>query len=269
MTAVSALITVFNEETWIASAVQSLLDQTFDNIEILVIDDGSTDATPEILADIGDPRLRIIRCERKGRAAALALGVSEARGDYVAILDADDEAYPERLEKQVSFLEAQPEVAWIGCGEERRDTQRNETAFRLYPSSDTAIRRMSARCIPYSHSGVMFRRTLTDEGLNYDADIPYLIDFEFFLRVAERHKVANLSEVLIMRRVRGESYFQRSFKRRAQNRALVSYSFSAIRRFKLPVWHAIFPISRLCYDLVPNSLKQKLRRFAGLEERFS
>lgn len=268
MTRATALITVFNEETWIAQAVQSLLDQTLADIDILVIDDGSTDATPDILARIDDPRLRVLRRERMGRAAALAMGVAEARGDYVAILDADDEAYPERLARQVAFLDEHPEVAWLGCGEERRDTQRGETAERFYPTTDKAIRRMAARCIPYSHSGVTFRRSLRDEGLNYDPSVPYLIDFEFFLRVAEHHEVANLGDVLVMRRLRDESFFQSRFKRRAQNRALARLSAGAVRRFGLPVWHLGYPLARLGYDLVPNGLKQRLRRAAGLTERF-
>lgn len=268
MTQCTALITVFNEETWIAQAVQSLLKQTLSDIEILIIDDGSTDTTPEILADFNDPRLRILRVDRIGRAAALTKGVQEAIGTYVAILDADDEAYFDRLKKQIEFLDAHPEVAWLGCGEERRDTQRGETAERLYPTEDTAIRRMAARCIPYSHSGVTFRRSLLEEGLNYDPEVPYLIDFEFFLRVAERHVVANLGEVLVMRRLRHESFFQSRFKRRAQNRKLARLSAGAVRRFGLPVWHLGFPLARLGYDFVPDVIKQHLRRTAGLTEKF-
>lgn len=268
MTRATALITVFNEETWIAQAVQSLLVQTLADIEILVIDDGSTDTTPDILASIEDPRLRVLRCHRMGRAAALALGVAEARGDYVAILDADDEAYPERLAQQVEFLDAHPAVAWLGCGEERRDTQRGEIAERFYPTSDAAIRRMAARCIPYSHSGVVIRRSLLEEGLNYDPSVPYLIDFEFFLRVAERHQVANLNEVLVMRRLRDESFFQSRFKRRAQNKALARLSARAVLRFGLPSWHLCYPLARLGYDLVPHRIKQKIRRAAGLTESF-
>lgn len=268
MNRATALITVFNEETWIAQAVQSLLNQTLSDIDILVIDDGSTDATPDILASIDDPRLRVIKTKRMGRAAALAMGVTEARADYVAILDADDEAYPERLARQIEFLDAHPDVAWLGCGEERRDTQRGETADRLYPTHDTAIRRMAARCIPYSHSGVTFRWSLLNEGLNYDASVPYLIDFELFLRVAVHHKVANLGEVLVMRRLRNESYFQSRFKRRVQNRALARLSASAVSRFRLPLWYYVFPFARLFYDLAPDRLKQRLRGAAGLRERF-
>ncbi len=265
---ITALITVFNEERWITEAVISLCRQTLSDIEILVIDDGSTDETPLRLAAIDDCRLKVLRCARIGRAAALVLGVKEARGAYVAILDADDVAYPERLEKQVAYLDAHPKVAWLGCGEERQDSRRSETALRLYPSENAAVRRMAARCIPYSHSSVVFRRSLLEEGLTYDPSVPYLIDFEFFLRVAERHDVANLPEVLVMRRLRQASYFQSQFNRRIQNRALARLSASAVRRLKLPMLYYLFSLARLFYDLFPDKLKRHVRARAGLRERF-
>jgi glycosyltransferase involved in cell wall biosynthesis len=267
MPRVTALVTVYNEETWLGDALDSLFAQSLSEIEVLVIDDGSTDRTPEVLAGFDDPRLVVDRQPRIGRAAALAHGVGRAGGGYLAILDADDRAYPERLARQADFLDATPEVAWVGCGEERQDSQRVEHAVRLYPGDDAAIRRMAARCIPYCHSGVMFRTSLREEGLNYDPSVPYLIDFEFFLRVAERHRVANLQEALVMRRLRDASFFQRTYPRRRQNRALARLSAAAVARFRLPPWYYAFPLGRLAYDLVPNPLKRGVRRLAGLRER--
>lgn len=266
MPRVTALITVFNEERWIGEAVESLLGQTLSDIEVLVVDDGSTDRTPEILAAVADPRLRVMEAGRIGRAAALRLGCEEARGRYVAILDADDAAYPDRLEKQAAFLDAHPDVAWVGGGEERVDGQRGEHADRLYPAEDAGIRRLAAQCIPYCHSAVTFRRSLIDEGLSYDPEREFLIDFEFFLRVAERHKVANLPEVVVRRRLRDESYFQRSFSRRRQNRALARLCLSAVRRFGLSPTHAVFPLARLGYLWLPDRVKRAARGLLGLRE---
>jgi glycosyltransferase involved in cell wall biosynthesis len=263
---VTALITVYNEETWLGAALDSLLAQTLDDIEVLVIDDGSTDGTPAILASYQDARLVVDRQERIGRAAALVLGVARARGTYVAILDADDRAYPNRLAKQADFLDRHPEVAWVGCGEERQDSQRHEHTVRLYPGADAAIRRMSARCIPYCHSGAMFRTSLRERGLTYDPSLPYLIDFEFFLRVAERHKVANIEEALVMRRVRDASFFQRTFTRADQNRALARLCASAVRRFGLPPWYYAYPLARLIYPWMPHAVKRGVRRLVGLSE---
>lgn len=264
---VTALVSVFNEETLIRRAVASLLGQTLRDIEVLVIDDGSTDGTGAAVARLGDDRLRLIRRgERGGQATALALGGREARGRYVANLDADDEAYPERLERQAAFLDANPDHAWVGCGEEQVDTRRGEHFRRLYPPTDRAIRRQAAKCIPYSHSGVMFRRSLIDEGINYDSSEPIFIDFDLFIRVAARHKVANLPEVLVRRYVRGESFYQRTFSTGRQNRRLALLSAKAVHRFRLPPWYYAYPALRLAYPLLPNGVKSRVRVRQGLEE---
>ena len=262
----TAFITVYNEEQWVERAVASLLTQTLREIEVLVVDDGSTDRTPQILDSIRDDRLRVIHRERSGRAAALAFACSEARGKYLANLDADDEAFPERLAKQVRFLEAHPDHALVGCGEERDDSQRNEHIHRLYPESDADIRRQAAKCIPYCHSAVTFRRDLIEQGINYDPAQPFLIDFEFFLRVAMHYKVANLPEVLVMRRARNESYFQSRFSTAEQNRRLAVFCARAVREFGLPLYYYLYPAARLIYPRLPNAVKRIIRRRQGLRE---
>lgn len=263
---VTAMITVYNGAGHIEQAVRSLLNQSLQDIEVLVLDDGSTDNTVEVLAGIEDPRLRVIQLPRTGRAGALALACQEARGQYIANLDADDVSFPERLEKQAAFLDAHPDHAWVGSAEEQEDNRRSEHLQRVYPQTDEAIRIQSAKCIPYCHSAIMFRRSLIEEGINYDPAQPYLIDFEFFLRVAERHKVANLPDVLVKRYVRGQSFFQSSFKTSRQNRRLAWLCALATRRFHLPIRYYAFPLARLVYPLMPNGLKRLIRRNQGLQE---
>lgn len=263
---VTAVITVFNGVGFIANAAKSLLAQSLMDIEVLVVNDGSTDGTREVLDAVLDKRLRVIHLPRTGRAAALALACREARGRYIANLDADDVSYPQRLEKQAAFLDAHPDHAWVGCGEEQEDSRRDEHLRRTYPLTDEAIRRQSAKCIPYCHSAVMFRKSLINEGINYDPAQPFLIDFEFFLRVAERHKVANLPDILVKRYVRSESFFQSRFKTSRQNRRLAWLCASAVRRFRLPRYDYLFPLARLIYPWLPNRFKRLLRQRQGLGE---
>lgn len=264
---ITAMMAVYNERDNVQRAIKSLLEQSLNDIEVLVVDDGSDDGTSEILASITDPRVRVLReNDRGGQAAALALAAHQARGNYVANLDADDVAYPDRLEKQAAFLDAHPDHGWVGGAEDRRDEQRGENYIRRYPLDDAAIRRQAARCIPYCHTGVMFRRQIIEEGINYDPTQPYLIDFHLFLRVAEKWKVANLSDPVVIRNARDNSFYQRRFKRRAQNRRLAELSLQAITLFRLPAWHRIFPMARLVYPYVPNIAKQRLRAAGGLHE---
>jgi glycosyltransferase involved in cell wall biosynthesis len=266
MPKVTAIITVFNGANFIADSVRSLLNQSLTDIEVLVVNDGSTDTTAAVIDSINDVRLRVIHLPRTGRAASLALACEEARGLYIANLDADDISYSERLAKQSVFLDLNSDYAWVGCGEEQEDNRRNEHHQRIYPQTNQDIRLQCAKCIPYCHSGVMFRKSLINSGINYDSNQPYLIDFEFFLRIAQHHKVANLSEVLVKRYVRGESYFQSQFKTWRQNLRLARFCFLAIWRFGLPIHYFIYPLARVLYPYMPNKLKKYIRSKQGLGE---
>lgn len=265
---ITVILTVYNEEILIKRAINSILTQSLSDFEVLVIDDGSNDNTPSVLSEMArsDSRVRYILGDRIGRARALKLACEEAKGEYIANLDADDVAYPNRLQLQSKFLDSHSDYAWVGCGEERRDTQRHEHINRVYPLTDSAIRKQCAKCIPYTHSGIMFRRSLISEGINYDPEQPYLIDFEFFLRVAKKYKVANLPEILACRYVRDESFFQSSFKVQKQNRRLAYFGLLAILWFRLSPLHAIYPLARLVYPLLPNRVKYKIRSRQGLSE---
>lgn len=262
----TAIITVFNEEKYVDLAVRSLLVQSLRDIEILIVDDGSTDRTPVILEQFDDERLRVICAGRLGRAGALAYAARNARGKYVANLDADDEAMPNRLEEQVNFLESHQDHGWVGSAAEREDSQREEHIIRRYAEQDADIRRQAAKCIPYCHSAITFRRELVDRGVNYDENQNYLIDFEYFIRVAKQCKVANLPEVLAKRRVRNESYFQRNFSRRRQKRRMAQLCARAIRDFGLPKYCYAYPLLHLGYPLVPQVVQRQIRAAGGLRE---
>ena len=262
----TAFLTVFDERDAAPAAVRTLLDQTLSDIEVLVVDDGSSDGTPEAVEALGDDRVRVVRAGRLGRAGALNLAAREARGPILANLDADDAARPDRLAEQVAFLDAHPDHVWVGSAVERDDRQRREHAVRRFPERDPDVRRLAAKCIPYCHSAVAFRKALVDRGVNYDPAVPYLIDFEFFLRAAGVGKAANLPAVLAVRRLRNESYFQSRFGRGEQNRALAKLCASAVRRFDLPPWHYAWPALRLGYPLLPNAVKRRVRAGSGLAE---
>jgi glycosyltransferase involved in cell wall biosynthesis len=267
MPLVTCILTTYNEQEHIETALKSLLNQTFKDFDIIVFDDGSTDNTLDILKTYTDGRLKIIEGRRRGRAGALHEAVKQAEGKYIANLDADDIAFSDRIEKQVQYMEEHPDCGWLGAGEEMIDKRRNEHRERRYPATDAAIRLQCARSIPYSHSSVMFRRAIVEEGLNYNPDLEYLIDFEFFLRVANRYKAANLEEVLVRRTVRNDSYFHRTYRTWKKNRDLSRLNARAIRQFDLPFYYYLYPLLRLGYPAIPNDLKRFIRRHTGLKEQ--
>lgn len=115
MKTVSVIIPVYKVENYIAATVQSVLDQTYENFELLIIDDGSPDSSIEICQQFTDPRIKIIRQENRGVAAARNTGIRHAQGEYIALLDADDLWVPQKLEKHVEHLDNSPEVGVSFC----------------------------------------------------------------------------------------------------------------------------------------------------------
>lgn len=111
---ISVVMPVYNQERFIAQAVACILAQTFTDFELIIVDDGSTDRTTEVLAQFDDPRIRYRRVKHQGFIKALLQGYKEARGTWIARMDSDDVCHPERLERQVEFLKQHPECVFVG-----------------------------------------------------------------------------------------------------------------------------------------------------------
>ena len=112
---VSVVMPVYNAEPFLREAVASILNQTWQDFEFIIIDDGSSDNSRAILGSLQDPRLRLVFCEHAGFLPTLTRAVYEARGDWIARMDADDICHPERLERQLDFLHSHPECVFVGC----------------------------------------------------------------------------------------------------------------------------------------------------------
>ncbi|MEN1729199.1 MAG: glycosyltransferase family A protein, partial [Pseudomonadota bacterium] len=114
---VTVFIPAFNREDYVCTAINSMLAQKYTDFEVLVVDDGSTDRTPERVEAYSDPRVRLARSEsNQGIPASRNRGLELARGEYIALLDSDDYSYPERLGVEVDFLDAHPDIVQVGSG---------------------------------------------------------------------------------------------------------------------------------------------------------
>lgn len=192
---ISVLMTAYNAEAYVGAAVGSLLVQTDAHFEIVVVDDGSSDETVQVLEQHADPRLRVHRAPHQGRVPALLHAAREARGELLAILDADDLALPERLATQRRYLALHPEVALVGSAAIEFDGR--EEWLHPVPAGPRAVRRALSRYNPFFLSSVMFRRDVYQAlgGFPCEAGLGY--DFAFLVQVAERHPVDILPEPLI------------------------------------------------------------------------
>ncbi len=194
---VSVLIPVYNREHLISEALDSVLRQSFRDFEILVIDDGSTDRSAELVYAYSDPRIRVIHnAKNLGIPRTRNRAVEAALGRFIAWMDSDDIAHPERLERQVAFLKAHPRVAAVGSFARWIDATGRAMGVRRRPVSSDEIKARLLFSGCFTNTTVMSRRQ-AQERYRYREDFDLGSDIELWTRVAQDHEVANLPEVLM------------------------------------------------------------------------
>ena len=197
---VAVLLSVHDGMPWLAGAVASVLGQTREDFELVVVNDGSTDGTAAYLAGLADPRLIVARQPRAGLAAALNWAVGRSTAPLVARMDADDVAEPERLARQVAFLDAHPEVGVLGTAWREVGPGGEVLDVPPPPGGDARIRALLPRRNPIAHPTVMLRRAVGDAVGWYDPRLPVAQDWDLWIRVARLTRFANLAEPLLRRR---------------------------------------------------------------------
>jgi glycosyltransferase involved in cell wall biosynthesis len=194
---VSVVMSVYNVEKYLSEAVESILKQTFKDFEFLIINDGSSDSSAEILKAYNDPRIEIIDNKKNiGLTRSLNKGLRLARGEYIARQDADDISLPRRIEKQVDFLNTKPEYGLVGCWNYRIGANNKiEKKVTFYTDHNDIVSMLLIKN-HFVHSSVMFRKECIEKLGGYDDDLKFSQDYDLWLRIAEHYKVANLGEFL-------------------------------------------------------------------------
>lgn len=200
-TRVSVVMSVYNGERHLREAVESILSQSFTDFEFIIVDDGSTDGTWDILSGYNDPRIVLLRNEQNiGLTRSLNRGLAVARGGYIARMDADDVSLPERLAIQVAFLDEHPDVGLVGSPPFVIDAQGNTRPGWLVPLDDVEIKWRLLFNNAFVHSSVMFRRSVLDIVGPYSVDKVAAQDYGLWVRIACNFAVANIAQPLIYRR---------------------------------------------------------------------
>jgi len=193
---------VYNGGRYVDEAIRSILSQTFDDLELIIIDDGSTDDTPEIIERHrrADRRIRAYEQGNRGLIPTLNRGLDLARGEYVARMDQDDISLPQRLAVQVAFMSANPHVGICGAWIETFDRLTRRTV-RL-PTDDSAIRGWLLFESVLPHPSVIMRRDmLLKTGLSYDETILHAEDYDLWVRASCHTALANIADVLLRYRL--------------------------------------------------------------------
>lgn len=216
---VSVLMPVFNAEKYLDEAIQSVLNQTYQNFEFLIINDGSSDKSASIIKAFAkqDARIKFFDQGNKGLIATLNFGLSVASGEYIARFDSDDICLPERLKLQVNFLNENKQISAVGTGVSLIDDQGCEIGsgpFSKMKYTHQEIDRSHLKGYGGNiiHPSAMYRKNIALDLEGYSHHYPCAEDFDFWLRFAEVGKLANLPQVLLLYRQHIDSIGYRNRK---------------------------------------------------------
>jgi glycosyltransferase involved in cell wall biosynthesis len=215
MPAVSVLLPVFNAMPYLQEAVRSILNQTFDDLELIALNDASTDGSLEYLRSINDSRMVVVARPKSGLSRNLNYGVGIARAQLLARMDADDVSRPERFALQVARMTAEPDLVVCGSAIRFLDPAGKLGAVQKYYTDDTRIRwnLLTDSAIP--HPATMLRKSALEKAGLYRSELEPAEDYALWLALSKQGRLANLPEVLLNYRIHPNSVSsQRAQKQR-------------------------------------------------------
>jgi glycosyltransferase involved in cell wall biosynthesis len=286
---VTVLMPVYNGEKYLKEAIGSILGQSYKNFELLIIDDGSTDKSPRIISEYQgkDKRIRVITHKKNnGLVVSLNEGIENSKGEYIARMDADDISLPDRISKQVSFMENNTDCVVCGTWATAIDEE-GEYLFDMKSPIGLVLRCNYWKPSPLIHPSVLFRKS-TIKNKQYSSDFPRAEDYELWLRIGKsREKILNIPKYLLKYRFNNIGVSKSNQKEQKESSwnafnhtfntdiALTQYlsltcanfGISSITRLKLlwkfrkkigyPLWFMLidnlyYGIRRLVYAINPN-----------------
>jgi glycosyltransferase involved in cell wall biosynthesis len=199
MPLISVIMPCYNEERNIGNSIESILNQTFKDFELIIIDDSSTDNSVNVINSYNDQRIKLIqKSENSGVANSLNLGLQSASGKYIARMDADDLSNKERLKKQLEYMENNKDVILVGSWGFTINPITNTTKEIRRPETDLDIRKYFQKDNPFIHTSVLFKSFIPNKSFQY-SEIKGFEDYDLWLRMSKFGKLANIPEFLVTR----------------------------------------------------------------------
>ncbi|MGI6484536.1 MAG: glycosyltransferase [Candidatus Dojkabacteria bacterium] len=198
---VSIVIPVHNGERYIKEAIDSCINQTYKNIEIIVVDDKSTDSTLEILKEYGEKIIVLPVEKQNGLGNVINIGIRASKGKYIARMDADDIMYPDRILKQVEYLESHPNCVAVGGQIDIINENSDIIGHREYAQKDKDLKKNRFLFQPFAHPAVTLRRSTLEEIGLYPEDMWKVEDVKLFLILSTKGEFANLPDTVLKYRM--------------------------------------------------------------------
>lgn len=259
VSALSVILPVYNGQEYLAEAIDSVLSQSYRDFELIIIDDGSSDGSAAIIEKLSDPRVRSFRQSNNGLPATLNRGISLARGKYIARQDQDDVCLRLRFEKQVNYLDGNPNVGMVGAGAEIWVGNERTSRLLQHPKNNESLKFGLLFDNHFVHSSIMIRRSVFENvgGYAEDASRQPPEDYELWSRVMRKYQLSNLPEVLMayrevegsMSRTGVNPFLPNLIKISAEN-----ISWASGYAADVPDVVALARLSRGVYDHIPDGV---------------
>lgn len=191
---VSIILPTYNNEEFLKASVQSILDQTYNNFELIIINDCSTDNTVSILNEFHDNRIRLISNPvNLGLIKSLNIGLDAIKGKYIARMDGDDFCFSNRLQLEVEFLESNEDVLLVGGSHLAGDIDTNNLRKQYFPTAESDVKATFLFNCPFSHITIMIRSSIINQyKLKYEESFKYAEDYALWLKISSLGKICNL-----------------------------------------------------------------------------
>ncbi len=260
---VSVILPVRNCENFLADAIRSILKQSLPDFELIIIDDGSKDTSLQIVKRFRDKRIILLTNNTPmGVARSLNRGIRIAKGDYIARMDADDIAMPDRLYIQYEYFKKHPEVGVVGSWVQLINADGKSIGYKNLPATNQDIKRLLPFVNPFIHPSVMIRNCLFKQFGTYSLDCEGAEDYELWFKVARNTQFTNLQQVLLQYRMHRNSV---SYSETARiNIASAKVQFRIVKLYGYPVWHMLIALKCIFSALFPVRITQLIyKRFFG------
>jgi len=231
----------------LVTALRSLQQQTFSNYELIVINDDSSDTSLSFLRSVKDKRIKIISHTK-------SQGVTIARGEFIARMDADDISLPKRLAMQLEFFQNNPQIVLLGTAAYTINSRGIVTGTKQVPVTDEAIKRVILAFNPFIHPTVMIRKKILNKVGIYDAKLNGAEDYDLFLRITRNYQVANLPQLLLQYRLTSKGVTFKYMKH-TERQALLA-RWKALSHYRYPWYQSVFLLKPLISLLIPSHFKK-------------
>lgn len=223
---ISVIMPTYNAELYLRQAVESILNQTYADFEFIIIDDGSTDRTEEIIKSYPDSRILYLKNKQNlGIVKTLNIGLMAARGEFIALMNADDISSSERLEKQYKFLQRKKDVSLVGSSAEYINQEGGLLKNEIKSSNYNLIKWQMLFDFSFINGSIFFRSEILKNLIGYkEIEGDCVEDYEFLLRVCEKYQVSNIKDKLYRYRVYGSSVSSLKKERIIENARKLSYN---------------------------------------------